>query len=625
MGVKQGKPRKKNKQGDVAPKPGPPEPASGPSGRERVQKKLDRTTAPIPFQRVDWPTRTQYLKRLTQLRIERSSWLEHWMDLSWFCLPRQSRFTTTDRNLGYRKDRLIINSRATKDLRTMAAGMMSGISSPARPWFKLTTRDPDLAQFESVKEWLGLVEDRIRVAFAKSNIYRAFHTMYLDLGLYGTAAAVIEADEKDMLRAYVQPVGAYMLAQDGSCRVDTLYRELSLNIGQLVDRFGLENCSNWVQWNYRKGNYDIWTYIIHVIEPNRVIDNVRWEAKFKAIRSAWFELGAFSGSTGYDTSDSGYSGEPLNFLLESGYEESPIITPRWQTTGMEDAYGSSPGMDCLGDIRSLQSLEKAKAKLVAKLADPPMKGPASMKVGKASLVAGDFTPVDDTAANAKFEPAQIVDPRGLEALYEDVKAHEQRIDASLFVDVWQMFQSGQEDPQKTATEIAALKEEKLQILGPILENVHGEMLGPTIHRAFNILWRAGQIPKPPPELAGQDMDVEYISTAAQAQRAIGVQALQSLVSFTTAIAEAGRPDAWDNVDVDEVVESFGDKVGADPKAILPKEQVQAIRQQRAQQQAAQAQAEQAAQQAKAARDLSAADTSGDNGLTRLLDGMGQAA
>lgn len=607
-----------------------PQPAKGPSGKQKL-KKTGLTLAPMPFQKVDWPTRSQYLKRLTQLRIERTSWIQHWEDLSWHVLPRQARFTSTDKNLGYRKDKLIINSRATKDLRTMAAGMMSGISSPARPWFKLTTRDPDMAKSGRVKEWLQVCEDRVRSTFAKSNFYNALHTMYTHLGLYGTSAAVIEEDFKDTIRLYVQPIGAYMLAQSGDCRVDTLYREISLTIGQLVSKFSpldrngqptLENVSNWVAWNYAKGNYDLWTYIVHVIEPNRQVDNVRWQSKFSPFRSAWFELGAFSGSYGYDTSDSGYTGEPLNFLMESGFKEFPVIAPRWQTAGMEDVYGEAPAMDCLGDIRSLQALERAKSKLVAKLADPPMKGPASMRNGRPSIMAGDFTAVDDSASGQKFEPAQVVDPRGLEALREDIKAHVERIDASLFVDVLQMFQGSVEDPSKTATEIAALKEEKLQLLGPTLERVHGEMLEPAINRTFNILMRSGKIPIPPPELQGVDLDIVYISTAAQAQRAIGVQAMQSVVSFVKTLSEL-RPEAVDNIDPDAMSREYADLVGAKPSLLVPADKLAQLRAQRQQQQAKQQQLAQAEQLSKTAKNMGGADTSQDNLLGQYLQGLGQ--
>lgn len=597
-----------------------------PSGEQRVQRKLAQTTAPIPFQKVDWPTRSQYLKRLTQLRIERSTWITHWEDLSWHVRPRQSRFTSTDKNIGYRKDKLIINSRATKDLRTLVAGMMAGFSNPAQPWFKLKTHDSQLTDVASVKDWLQEVEKILLATFAKSNFYEALLIVYEMLGLYGTAAGVMEEDFKDVLRMYVQPIGAFMLAQSGACRVDSLYREISLTTGQLVSRFGLENCSNFVQWNWRKGNYDLWVYIIHVLEPNRAVDNVRWEAKFKKIRSAWFELGAYAGTTGYDTTDSGYTGEPLNFLMEGGFDEMPAICPRWQLAGMEDIYGESPYMDGLGDIRQLQSYERTHAKLLAKLADPPMKGPASMKNGRPSISPGDFTAVDDSAKGATFEPAMTIDPRGLEFCERAIQRIEQRIDAISFADLWLMLQQLDDQghsQQRTATEIAERKEEKLLMLGPVAIRLHNELFGPAIDRAFAIHLRNGLLPPPPAELQGVDLQVEYISPLAQAQKILGVEPLQSTVSFATALAQL-RPDAVDNLNVDGMVENFADAVGLKPTLILSADEVAQVRQQRAQQQEQARQAQLAEQAGGAAKSLAGADLSGDNGLSRLLGSIGQA-
>ena len=40
--------------------------------------------------------------------------------------------------------------------------MMAGLTSPARPWFRLMTPDPALSEYAPVKEWLWMVEQRMR-------------------------------------------------------------------------------------------------------------------------------------------------------------------------------------------------------------------------------------------------------------------------------------------------------------------------------------------------------------------------------------------------------------------------------------------------------------------------------
>jgi Bacteriophage head to tail connecting protein len=600
--------------------PNPHQPATTPVPPRSWKPKKTREYP--QFQEVDWPTRSQYLKRLTALRTERSSWIDHWRQLSLHVLPRRSRFVSSDKDRGFRKDKFIINSTATKDLRTLAAGMMSGCSSPARPWFKLTTVDEDLAQHGPVKDWLEREEDGIRRTFEQSNFYVALQTQYENLALFGTDATVMEEDPEDVVRCYVQPIGAYMLAQGGRCQVDTIYREISLTVGQIVKRFGLENVSNFVYWNYQKGNYDFWVYCIQVIEPNARIDNVRFESKYKKFRTAWFELGAFSGSTGYDSSDSGYSGEPLNFLMEGGYDEFPALCPRWQVTGMEDIYGESPMMDCLGDVKSLQTYERQKARLIAKIVDPPMKGPSSLKAGRANTLPGDITYVDSGANGQTFEPSQTFHPGALEAVNDAIEKHVQRIHASTYSDVWLMIQEI-DAGKMTATEVAERKEEKMLQLGPIVERMNGELLAPAVERVFQVRMKRGLVSPPPPELRGEPLQVKFVSIMAQAQRAIGVQSLQSTVSFTQSIAQM-RPDVTDNLDVDSMVEEYGDLVGLKPSLLVPQDQVAQLRQQRAQQQQQQQQLAMAEQGSKAAKNLAGADTTGDNGLTRLLQGLGPA-
>src|SRR5687768_13148491 len=79
--------------------------------------------------------RQEYARRHSALKNERSSWISHWQELSDYIQPRRSRFLNEDPNKGAKKNQNIINSTATWASRVLAAGMMAGITSPARPWF----------------------------------------------------------------------------------------------------------------------------------------------------------------------------------------------------------------------------------------------------------------------------------------------------------------------------------------------------------------------------------------------------------------------------------------------------------------------------------------------------------
>jgi hypothetical protein len=92
--------------------------------------------------------RLQY--RWAQLREERESWMTHWKEISECLLPRSGRFFVEDRNRGEQRHRKIFDNTATRALRVLAAGMMAGMTSPARPWFRLTTSVPELDEAASV-------------------------------------------------------------------------------------------------------------------------------------------------------------------------------------------------------------------------------------------------------------------------------------------------------------------------------------------------------------------------------------------------------------------------------------------------------------------------------------------
>jgi len=111
--------------------------------------------------------RQKYETLRGQLDLERSSFTAHWRDLSDYILPRRSRFTLSDVNRGERKNKNIIDSTATLAARTLRSGMMAGITSPARPWFRLTTPDPEMAEFGPVRGWLDQVQNRMTITICQ--------------------------------------------------------------------------------------------------------------------------------------------------------------------------------------------------------------------------------------------------------------------------------------------------------------------------------------------------------------------------------------------------------------------------------------------------------------------------
>ncbi|NBW51876.1 MAG: phage head-tail adapter protein [Betaproteobacteria bacterium] len=536
--------------------------------------------------------------RWGHLKTERATWYSHWKEISDYLLPRNGRFFVQDRNRGQRRHNAIYDSTGTKALRVLAAGMMAGMTSPARPWFKLGTADPDLAKYAPVKVWLNDVTKMMLHIFAKSNTYRALHSIYEELGAFGTAASVVMDDYNDVIRHYPLTIGEYAIAQNFRGEVTTLYREFDKTVHELVTEFGYKNCSNTVQNLWDRGSLDSWVTIVHAIEPREDRDISKKDAKNKAFKSVYFELGA-----------------PYNKILrESGFDQFPALCPRWAIAG-GDIYGHSPAMEALGDIKQLQHEQLRKAQGIDYKTKPPLQVPTSLKNRDIDSLPGGISFVDSSGPNAGIRTAFEVN-LDLSHLLMDIQDVRQRISSSFYADLFLMI-SQAPTSNMTATEVAERHEEKLLMLGPVLERLHNELLDPMITMTFERMIKTGIVPPPPQELQGQDLNVEFVSMLAQAQRAVGTNSVDRFVANMGMVAQA-KPDVLDKFDSDKWADIYSEMLGVDPELIISDEKVAFIRQQRAKQAQAAQMAAAAQQVAVAAKDMSQADTANKNGLTDLM-------
>lgn len=544
-------------------------------------------------------------KRLLAMKAERSSWEAHWRDLAAYIVPSRVRLDASDRNDGKKRSQKIINSTPRRGHRTLAAGMMSGITSPSRPWFQLIAPQARVKS-AAVDAWLHDVVEVISLGFSRSNTYAVLHGVYEDLGGLGTSAFLLEEDEEDGMRAYPQVVGRYAIANNARNRVDAFAREFSMTVAQLVERFGLEKCSPHVRRLYEDEQLEKWIPVGHIIEKNpRHIPDTLGPTQWP-YTSVYFEMGAPC------------QGHP-ELLHEGGYSRFPVVAPRWSTTG-EDVYGTCPGMDSLGDCKALQTLELEKAKGIKKLMTPPMVGPQELLGQNIDLLPGGTTYVEARTGGQSFVPAHELNPNAIAVTAAEIREHEGRIMADFYADLWQSVTLA-EGGKMTAREVAERHEEKLMQLGPVLEKLQDELLDPLVSNAFAIALERGDIPPPPEELQGLELRVEYVSILAQAQKMIGTQGIERLAGFVGNIAAVDETilDVFDN---EEAAREYAKALGTPPKLMRAPEEVARRRQERVDAQAQQAQAEQAAQLAQGAKTLSETDVGGTSALQAMLAGVG---
>jgi hypothetical protein len=540
----------------------------------------------------------RYHKRIASMREDRYTWEPHWRDIQRFISPRSGRWTLAETNQGRKKDQRIINGAPTQASKTLAAGMMSGLTSPARPWFRLLTPDPNLMEVAAVKQWLFLVEQRIRDTLARSNLYNSLPNIYRELGDYGTAAVLCEGDDDTVARFYPLTIGTYWLATDHRRDVDTLYRELRMTVRQVVDKFGIDKCSAAVRSRFQNGNYELAVFVDHLICPNDERDPGKIDSKNKPWSSCYWERGEST------------------FLRERGYDSKPFFAPRWDVLG-EDIYGSSPGMDALGDAKTLQVREKQFAMAVDKHIDPPLVGAPDLRSKGVNALPGAVTFANMSEGRPNLLPIYQVTPDYQGAL-TDKQDIINRIRDTYYANLFLMLSNSQ-DNSMTATEVNERHEEKLLALGPVLERLNNELLDPLIDRVFSLMMAAGVsdnpavslIPPPPPQLNGQPLRVDYISILAQSQKVLMTGAIQQFVQFAGAMASM-NPGVLDKVDFDQALDEFGTDLGVPPAIIVSDDKVAAIRQQKQQQKQQEQMAAMApafAQYAKGAQSLSNANAS----------------
>lgn len=535
-------------------------------------------------------TKREWLdRRLSALKLNRTRHESLWIELE-EQFPSGARINSdvdpSSGRAGTRQE-AVYDATGQLAVNRCVAGIMSNTTSPARQWHRNTLDDQEALEESDVQRYLDEVTAIQRRALQKSNTYRVLPHIYRELVVFGTGAALALPDFDNVIHLHPMVTGSYWLGQDSKGKVNACYREIWMTVAQMVERWP-DTVSEQVKEAYGRGEWDGWRKVVHAIEPR----SRRSMSSPLALDMPWASYYYEPGSR-QDESD---------LLEEGGYRHFPVLAPRWKREG-EDIYGYSPASEALPFVRQLQLQTLSEGKAIAREAEPPVQVPTALKNDDVDTSPNGITYYDQTTPSGGVRRLieQPSDPSWLRASMADVRVQIQQM---LFLDLFQMLAMAGVDTKMTATEVAQRVEEKMLMLGPVMQNLHDELLVPLLELIYYYLQEGGALPPPPELLQGRDFTPEFLSVLYQAQKAVSVNAVERWLMLVGGMAQAkADPSIWDGVDTDWILRDSASNLGVPAKAVMSKDQVQALRDARAAAQAQQAELAMAQQQAATAKDL----------------------
>jgi len=559
------------------------------------------------------PTVVNIEKRRQSLESARNSWIGEWREIRDNLMPDLGVFTLSpqQQGRGERTDSNILDSTGTMAAHYLAAGLMAGLSPANRPWFKLLPRDPDLATHAPVRRYLDDAEAAMYQVFGHSNFYNCAHHVYLELGTFNTAAQSILSDPMDAIITKTYTIGEYALGQNQAGRVNEWCRAYIMTADQMVDAFGMDELPPSVQADVRDSargqNQHI---VVHYVGPNPGTDPEKMDAASMPYVSLFYLDGKHENK----------------FLRRGGFRQFPFQTPRWFVKP-NDVWGVGPGRWALPDVKMLQRQTEDMLVGAAKLVDPPTIATTDILAnGGVNSVPGGVTVVNQMAPGSAGQGARSLYDNyrpDLSALSSLVINTQNMIRERFFANLFASILMGS-DTQKTAREIIERSNEKMTLIGPVVDRLQSEYLKPTVERTFSIIQEMGMLPDAPEELEGQELTISYKSILAQAQQMVGLTQMEQGFLFLGNLAKV-KPEVLDKLDGDKLADSYWGALGAPSDCLHDENEVLEIRTERAKKEQLQEAAAYAQQGAQTAQTLGQTPAGGNNALSALMGAMGQVA
>lgn len=495
------------------------------------------------------------IEREKALRSARSTWESLWQSIARYCLPNSASFMEQV-SPGLERTRWILDSTAPRALEMFASFLHTLLNNPASQWVRLGVEgEAELEISSSVRAYMEICQRKIMSALTSpsADIYSQLHQIYLDLGAFGTGIMFEDVVNK-RLRCRVYHLDDCVISEGEDENIDSVFRQRSFTRRQALQRWSKEKLGKEFETSDNK-KLDEPVRFLHAVFP--ATDPISQDLpKRQTLKGAPFYACWV------------LDGQEKKVVEYASYEEFPYFVPRWYKSRSE-TYGRSQAMTALPDIRMVNRMSDTILRGAEKIVDPPLVIPDGSLVSPVRVHPGGMT----------FTEGQIdiktLIPPGTSRIETGQVLLEQRQAAIKEAFFTPLFVTP-DSPVKTATQVLQEVDERNRALSPMLVRLQTELFSRLVTRTFNLLNRAGLLPRPPAELAGKSLKLEYVSPLIASQKQMEGLAMVRTFEMMAMWAQVDK-GMFDWIDTDGVAQRIPMANGVPAELVKTQTQVQTVR------------------------------------------------
>lgn len=501
---------------------------------------------------------SKLIKRYEQLRVSRSTWEQHFVEIDQFVAPAPNYFNMNVPIPGKKTNDKLFDPTATQALNRFVAAMSSTLTPRSSRWHSLSVSKEYKLSNES-KAYLEEVTDILfQVRYSPSSNFAAqIDECYHSLGKFGTCAMFIDDIIGQGIKYKTIHLSQIFVSENSAGRIDTAFRRFKMSARAAYEVWG-DACPEKILTSL-KTNPDLDFWFLHAVYPNTDYSGLAYnDMRFNSCYICM------------DTKD---------ILQEGGYRVFPYAVSRFRTEPGE-IYGRGPAIDVLPEIKTLNRARKAILNSVEKNVNPPILVTDDGAEHALNLQANaiNYGMIDE---NGRPKAIPFNNGARIDIAQPEIDAMRTVINDAFLVSLFQILV---QEPQMTATEVQYRQQEKGELLAPTMGRQQSELLSQIIERELDILSMAKQLPPMPQELIdiGGIVNIHFDAPLNKIMRSNEAAAILQSLQTASGLAQFD-PSVIKMFDMQKVMRDLCDIWGVPQKVMFDDEQIQQMQQTSAQQ------------------------------------------